>query len=167
MVCEIAANAMYFTGNIDNESAHQFVYYLRELETRYSDKQNKNITLYLCSDGGRVTSALRMYDILNQSSLNVTVVCEGYVASSGTIVMLGAKRRLCTAHTNFLIHPISSGNDGTLAYLKSNIKFLDTLDDIVCSIYNKHTFITRTMIDVETFLTAEQAKQYALIDEVI
>lgn len=166
-LCDITGNEIFFTGDIQDDSAHVFVRKLRELEKEYIDKYDKNIILYLNSFGGSCTSGLRMYEALRKTTLNIVALAEGYVASSGTIVLLGCATRKATRYTQFLVHPISGGNYNTLPNNRSYLKFMENINDIYLEIYKEHTSITSTMMEVETYLTATQAKELNLIQEII
>lgn len=158
---------LYFTGDIDETSAYRFMYLLHEIEKSKSDYVDKTCNLYLTSNGGSCTSGLLMYDALRSSSLDITVIASGFIASSATIVILGSDKRKCTANTNFLVHSLSTCVSGTLAYVKSNVAHSEMLFQQFVDIYSKHTKITKDMMQQETFLSAKQALDLQLVTEVL
>ena len=166
-ICEIKGTDLYFTGEIHLESAHTFVSNLRQLENRLSDCIDKSINLYLCSDGGEIPSALRMYDVMKASSLNVTVIVEGICSSAATYLLCIGKVK-AYPNTSFLIHPLRGHTNGTLAEGKSVINWYESLADRMLNIYKgKTSKITLEMINAETYLTVSEAKDIGLVDEVL
>lgn len=160
-------NNIYFTGHIDTVSCHNFIKLLHEIEKDRRDLNDKSCTLYLNSDGGLCTASLLMYDALRSSSLDITVVALGFVASSATIVMLGSDKRMCTTNTTFLVHSIYSYINGALPYVKSNVAYSEMLFSKFVDIYSKHTKVTKEMLQEETFLSAKQALDLQLVNEVM
>lgn len=158
---------LYFTGSIDETSAYRFMYLLHEIEKSRRDYVDKTCNVYLTSNGGSCTSGLLMYDALRRSSLDITVIASGFIASSATIVMLGSDKRKCTANTNFLVHSISTWVSGTVAFVKSNVAHSEMLFQQFVDIYGKHSKITKDMMQQETFLSSKQALDLQLVTEVL
>lgn len=166
-IVERQDNKLYFTGRINEVSAYRFLYLLHEIEKSKRDYVDKTCTLYLTSTGGECSSGLLMYDALRSSSLDITVITSGFIASAATIVMLASDKRKCTSNTNFLVHSIWSNVYGALPYVKSNLSYSEMLEQQFVDIYSKHTKITKDMMQQETFLSAKQALDLQLVTEVL
>lgn len=166
-VIERLDNNLYFTGEIDATSAHKFRYLLHEIEKERRDLTDKGCTIYINSNGGSCTAGLLMYDALRNSSLDITLIASGFVASSATIVMLGSDKRKCTANTTFLVHNLSTYVSGTLSYVRSNVAYSEMLLQQFSDIYSKYTKITKNTLEQETFLNAKQALDLQLVTEIM
>jgi|SanBayMetagenome_1026888.scaffolds.fasta_scaffold12432_2 ATP-dependent protease ClpP protease subunit len=157
-IVEIQDGNLYFTGDIDDKSAYRFMYLLHEIEKSKRDYVDKTCKLYLTSNGGHCTSGLLMYDVLRNSSLDITVIASGVISSTAIIPLLGTDKRKCTSNTNFMIQSASTWVSSTF----SEMLFQQFVD-----IYSKHTKITKDMMQEEIFFGAKQALDLQLVNEVL
>jgi len=166
---DLKGNSLYFSGNINESSAHDFVIKLKELEYSIQDKQSKECNLYLSSPGGSVVSGIRMYEALKLFKGKITCYTEGFVASMGIIVMCGATCVKCSPLTTFLIHQTTSWFDGKFHDNKAFLNWVETCLNYMVDIYNKKTKgkVTAEMLKDEVYLTAQQALDLGLVDEIL
>lgn len=139
-----------------------------------SKDPKKNITLYINSPGGVLTSALAIYDTIQYVKSPVSTVCVG-MAASGAAVLLGAGskgKRLALPNSEILLHQVAvSGVSGQAVEIEIAAKQIIKLKEKVNKILAKHTGQPLNKITMDTdrdfYLSAEEAKDYGLIDEVL
>ena len=166
---DLIDKSLYFTGHINLSSAHDFIIKLHELEDFIQGKEDKQINLYLSSQGGDVASGLRMYESLKFFKGEVICYAEGHVASSAVTVMCGASKVISRPLTTFLIHQITTWLDGKFYDNKAVFTWHEAYQNIIADIYSKKTNdkVTASMLKEETYLTAEQARELGLVNEII
>jgi len=110
-----------------------------------------------------------MYETLKLFPYRVNCYYEGHIASAATIAMCGASKIITTPYTTFLLHELSADFGSKHTVNKSIIGWHDTLMGYVADIYSKKTNgkITQDSLKEEIFLTSEQAKDIALVDQII
>ena len=153
---------LYFTGNINSESAHKFCYELRKIEIA-----EKRVTIFLQTTGGCCASALRMYDTLINFKYNSEIICTGWVASSGTLFMLAANKIKATVNTFFLLHQFSSEFNNVHINNKAQLKYEEKLMNVILDIYKTKTNITISDLEFDTYLNTIDALKLNLINEII
>lgn len=139
-----------------------------------SKDPQKDIKLYINSPGGVLTSALAVYDTMQYIKCPVSTVCIGS-AASGAAVLLGAGvkgKRFALPNAQILLHQVAvSGVSGEAVEVEIAAKQIIKLKGKVNKILAKHTGQTLEKIEKDTdrdfYLSAEEAKEYGLIDEVI
>jgi len=139
-----------------------------------SKDPNKDIQLYINSPGGVLTSALAIYDTMQYVKCPVSTVCIGS-AASGAAVLLGAGakgKRFSLPNAQILLHQVAvSGVSGEAVEVEIAAKQIIKLKEKVNKILAKHTGQPLEKIEKDTdrdfYLSAEEAKNYGLIDEVI
>lgn len=134
----------------------------------------KDITLYVNSPGGNVTSAMAIYDTIQYVKPDVSTVCVGMAASAAALILTaGTKnKRFSLPNTKIMIHqPIVSGMEGQVTDIEIHAKELLRTKKQLNEILAKHTGqkVARINVDVERdyFMTAKEAKNYGLIDTII
>ena len=137
-----------------------------------SEDPDKDIMLYINSPGGLVTAGLAIYDTMQYLRCEVATVCMGQASSMGAFLLAaGAKgKRYCLPHSRVMIHQPLAGFSGQATdidiHAREILKTRDTLNGLLA----KHTgqTIERIRHDTErdNFMSAHQAKEYGLIDEV-
>jgi ATP-dependent Clp protease protease subunit len=166
---DLIGNSLYFTGHINQSSAHEFTIKLQQLEDSIQGKEDKQVNLYLSSQGGDVASGFRMYESLKFFEGEVICYPEGFVASSAVTVMCAASKVISSPLTTFLIHQITTWVDGKFYDNKAVFNWHEAYQNIIADIYSKKTNgkVTASMLKEETYLTAEQARELGLVDEII
>ena len=138
-----------------------------------SEEPEKDIMIYINSPGGHVTAGLAIYDTMQYVRCDVATICMGQAASMGAFLLAaGTKgKRYCLPHSRVMIHQPLAGFQGQATdidiHAREILKTRDTLNELL----SKHTGQPVTKIKEDTerdyFMSAEQAKEYGLVDEVI
>lgn len=138
-----------------------------------SENPNKEISLYINSPGGVVTSGLAMYDTMQYVRPDISTICVGLAASAGSLLLAaGTKgKRFSLPHSNIMIHQPSGGFQGQATDIEIHAKEILRTRDRLNNIYVRHTGQElKTIADAmerDRFMTPEEAKNFGLIDEVI
>ena len=139
-----------------------------------SEDPGKPISLYINSPGGSVTSALSMYDAMQYVSAEVSTICLGMAASGGSLLLTGGAQGLRMALPNSLIlihQPWSGGMQGKASELEVHAREILRQRDLLVQIYARHSGRSAEQValdmDRDNFMTAEQALQWGLIDQIV
>lgn len=163
-------NIIFLGTPIDDQIANLIVAQLLFLE---AEDPEKDINLYINSPGGSVTAGLAIYDTIQFIRPDVTTICVGMCASMGALLLTaGAKgKRFALPNSRILIHQPSGGMQGQATDVRIHAEELIRIRELTSQILSKHTGQDLETIerDVERdrYLSAIQAKEYGLIDEVI
>ena len=155
---------------VNDTTASLIVAQLLYLEAQDPDK---DIQFYINSPGGSVTAGMAIYDTMQYIKCDVSTICIGMAASMGAFLLSsGAKgKRLALPNAEIMIHQPSAGTQGQITDMALHLKRLETIKKRV-----NHIMAGNTGKDVETvtadcerdnFMTAEEAREYGLIDKVI
>jgi ATP-dependent Clp protease protease subunit len=154
---------------IDDDVANGVTAQLLFLE---SEDPDKDITLYINSPGGSVTAGLAIYDTMQYVRCNVATVCTGQAASMGAVLLAaGAKgKRAALPNSRIMIHQPLGGARGQARDMKIQVAEMARLEKVLYEILAKATGHSYERIekdcDRDNFMSALEAKQYGLIDEV-
>jgi ATP-dependent Clp protease, protease subunit len=138
-----------------------------------SENPKKEISLYINSPGGVVTSGLAMYDTMQYIRPEIATVCVGLAASAGSLLLTAGRKgkRYSLPNSNIMIHQPSGGYQGQAADIEIHAKEILKTRDRLNKIYVKHTGQELSKIenamDRDRFMTPEEAKDFGLIDEVV
>ncbi len=138
-----------------------------------SENPDKDIYMYINSPGGVVTSGLAIYDTMQYIRPDVATLCVGQAASMGSLLLTaGAKgKRYALPNARIMIHQPSGGFQGQATDIEIHAKEILELKDRLNKLYVKHTGKALSVIEKnmerDNFMTAEMAKSFGLIDEVI
>jgi ATP-dependent Clp protease protease subunit len=163
-------NIIFLGTPIDDQIANLIVAQLLFLE---AEDPEKDINLYINSPGGSVTAGLAIYDTMQFIRPDVTTICVGMCASMGALLLTaGAKgKRFALPNSRILIHQPSGGMQGQATDVRIHAEELIRIRELTSEILARHTGQDMETIerDVERdrYLSAIQAKEYGLIDEVI
>ncbi|AHD06646.1 ATP-dependent Clp protease proteolytic subunit ClpP [Paenibacillus larvae subsp. larvae] len=155
---------------IDDDVANLVIAQLLFLSAQDADK---DIHLYINSPGGSVTAGLGIYDTMQYIKPDVSTICVGMAASMGSLLLTaGAKgKRFALPNSEVMIHQPLGGVRGQAADIKIHADWILKTRKKLNEIYVHHTGQTYDKIDKDTdrdnFLSALDAKEYGLIDEVI
>lgn len=161
---------IFLGGPIDDNVANLVVAQLLFLE---SEDPDKDIYLYINSPGGVVTAGLAIYDTMQYIKPDVSTICIGQAASMGSLLLAaGAKgKRYALPLARIMIHQPLGGAQGQSTDIQIQAKEILRLREVGNEILMKHTGQSRDKIIQDTerdnFMSAEEAKAYGLIDEVI
>jgi len=155
---------------IDDDVANIVIAQLLFLE---SEDPDKDISIYVNSPGGSVTSGLAIYDTMQYVKASVSTICLGQAASMAAVLLAsGAKgKRFAVPNARIMIHQLSGGFSGQASDIeiqaREALRLKKTLDEILA----KHTGQPIDRISKDTdrdyFMSPDEAKSYGLIDEVI
>ena len=138
-----------------------------------SENPSKEVSLYINSPGGVVTSGLAMYDTMQYVRPDISTICVGLAASAGSLLLAaGAKgKRFSLPHSNIMIHQPSGGFQGQATDIEIHAKEIIKTRDRLNKIYVRHTGQElKTIEDAmerDRFMTPGEAKDFGLIDQVI
>lgn len=161
---------IFLVGPIDDHMANLVVAQLLFLE---AENPEKDISLYINSPGGVVTSGLAIYDTMQFIKPDVSTICTGQACSMGSfLLMAGAKgKRFALPNSRVMIHQPSGGAQGQATDIEIHAREILDLRKRLNALYAQHTGqpVERIELDMERdrFLSAEAAKEYGLIDQVI
>jgi len=133
----------------------------------------KDINLYINSPGGAVTAGLAIYDTMQFVTCDVTTYCMGIAASMGAVLLAaGAKgKRYALPNSDIMIHQVSGGAQGQASDVERQVEFMFKLKKRLNRILSHHTGkpieIVEKDADRDYYMTAQEAKDYGLVDEVI
>ncbi|MCD6574846.1 ATP-dependent Clp endopeptidase proteolytic subunit ClpP [Candidatus Aerophobetes bacterium] len=133
----------------------------------------KDIHLYINSPGGIVTAGLAIYDTMQYVKPDVSTICIGQAASAAALLLAaGTKgKRFALPNANILIHQPMGGASGQATDIGIQARQILRLKDRINEILVKHTGQTKKKIEKDTdrdfYMTAQEAKEYGIIDEVI
>ncbi|MBX9910395.1 MAG: ATP-dependent Clp protease proteolytic subunit [Beijerinckiaceae bacterium] len=161
---------IFLTGPVEDYSASLIVAQLLFLE---AENPKKEISFYINSPGGVVTSGMSIYDTMQFIRCPVTTLCVGQAASMGSLLLTaGAKdMRFALPNARIMVHQPSGGFQGQVTDILIHAREVESLKRRLNEIYVKHT--GRSYEDIEAalerdnFMTAEAARDFGLIDKVI
>ncbi|HYD53064.1 MAG TPA: ATP-dependent Clp endopeptidase proteolytic subunit ClpP [Gemmatimonadaceae bacterium] len=160
-----------FLGTPINDDVANIV--IAQLLFLQADNPDRDIFLYINSPGGSVSAGLAIYDTMQHVKAPVNTICMGLAASMGSFLLAAGRKgkRSALPHSRIMIHQPSGGAQGTAADIEVQAKEILYLRRQLNDLYAKHT--TRPIEQIERdmerdkFMSAEEAKEYGLIDSVI
>jgi ATP-dependent Clp protease protease subunit len=138
-----------------------------------SEDPDKDIQLYINSPGGSITAGMAIYDTMQYIKPDVSTICVGMAASMGAFLLLsGAKgKRYALPNSEIMIHQPLGGMRGQASDIKIHadriIKIKDTLNSIISEKTGQPIAKVEQDTDRDNFMTAEDAKAYGIIDDII
>lgn len=161
---------VFLGGEVDDITANLVVAQMLFLE---ADDPDKDILLYINSPGGVITSGMAIYDTMQYVKCDVSTICVGMAASMGAVLLAaGAKgKRKCLPNSEVMIHQPSGGTRGQATDIRIQAERMQKTKEMLNRILSERTGqpLSKVEVDVERdhFLTAEEAKAYGIIDEII
>ncbi|CUN53685.1 ATP-dependent Clp endopeptidase proteolytic subunit ClpP [Mitsuokella jalaludinii] len=161
---------IFLGGPIDDAVANTVVAQLLFLE---SEAPDKDIHLYINSPGGVVTAGLAIYDTMQYIKPDVSTICIGQAASMGALLLTaGAKgKRYALPNARIMIHQPLGGAQGQSTDIQIQAREIQRIREVINDILVESTGKDRETVVQDTerdnFMTAEEAKAYGLVDEVI
>ena len=161
---------IFLTGVIeDNVSSFIFA----QLLFLESENPNKDISFYINSSGGAVTSGLAIYDTMQYIKPDITTVCIGQAASMGSLLLAaGSKnKRYALPHSRIMVHQPSGGVEGQASDIQIHANEILTIRKKLNEIYVQHTGQNikkiEEYLDRDSFMGPEEAKDFGLIDKIV
>ena len=161
---------IFLVGGVNDAVASVICAQLLFLE---SENPSKDISFYINSPGGVVTSGLAIYDTMQYIRPDVSTVCVGQAASMGSLLLgAGAKgKRFCLPNARIMLHQPSGGTQGQAADIEIQAREILNLRQQLNEIYAHHTGQALDVIEAtmerDKFMSPDQAKSFGLIDEVV
>lgn len=155
---------------IDDRIANVIIAQLLYLESEDPDKE---ISLYINSPGGVITSGLAIFDTMNHVKSSVSTICLGQAASMGAFLLSSGEkgRRFSLPHSRIMVHQPLGGAQGQATDIEIQAKEILRMRDVINEILAKNTGQPIEKIaqdtDRDRFMTAHEAKEYGLVDQVM
>ena len=161
---------IFLTGVIEDNVSSLICAQLLFLE---SENPNKDISFYINSSGGAVTSGLAIYDTMQYIKPDITTVCIGQAASMGSLLLAaGSKnKRYALPHSRIMVHQPSGGVEGQASDIQIHANEILTIRKKLNEIYVHHTGQNikkiEEYLDRDSFMGPEEAKDFGLIDKIV
>lgn len=161
---------IFLDGPIHDASANLIVMKLLYLQ---SENRHQDIHLYVNSPGGSVTATMAIYDTMQFLDCDVATYCVGLAASGGAVLVAGGKKgkRFALPHSKMMIHQPYGEVGGQVSDIAIQAADILSTRDVLNDILAKHTGQPIDVIakdtDRDRFMTAPEAKEYGLVDEVV
>ncbi len=161
---------IFLTGQINDNIASLVTAQLLFLE---AEDPKKEIYLYINSPGGLVTAGLGIYDTMQYVKPDISTLCIGQAASMGSFLLAaGTKgKRFSLPNSRIMVHQPSAGFQGQATDIEIHAKEVLSLKKRLNEIYSKHTGKSvediKSALERDNFMTADSAKNFGLIDEVV
>ncbi len=161
---------IFLNNEVNDDVASLVVSQLLYLESQDS---TKDINLYINSPGGSVSAGFAIYDTMNYIKCDVSTICMGLAASMGAFLLAGGTKgkRMALPNAEIMIHQPSGGAKGQETEIRivaeQILKTRKQLNKILAENTGKPLEIIEQDTERDNYMTAEEAKEYGLIDEVI
>jgi len=161
---------IFLTGGVNDDVSSVICAQLLFLE---SENPSKDISFYINSPGGIVTSGLAIYDTMRYIRPEVSTVCIGQAASMGSLLLCAgtAGKRYALPNARVMIHQPSGGAQGQATDIEIQAREILKIRARLNDIYVEHTGqdldVIEKAVERDNFLNAEEAKDFGLIDEVV
>jgi len=161
---------IFVVGPIEDYMANVIIAQILFLE---SEDPKKDISIYINSPGGSVTSGMAIYDTMQFCKPDISTLCIGQAASMGAILLAGGakKKRFALANSRVMIHQPLGGFQGQSTDIQIHAKEIQKVRENLNSILSKHTGNDINKISKDTdrdnFMNAKEAQDYGIIDNVL
>ncbi len=161
---------IFLGGPIVDQVANSIIAQLLFLD---HEDTKKDIKLYLNTPGGSVTAGLAIYDTMQHVKSPVSTICIGMAASMGAVLLAAGQKgkRFTLPNSEILLHQVMGGAEGQASEVEIAAKQIIKIKEKINQILAKHTGQKLDKIERDTdrdfYLTAQEAKDYGLIDEII
>jgi ATP-dependent Clp protease, protease subunit len=154
---------------IDSDLANAIIAQMLFLE---ADDPETDITMYINSPGGSVSDCLAMYDTMNYIKPDIATVCIGKAASAGAFLLAAGTvgKRRALINSRIMMHQVSAGTSGNIQDIQIHVKEFENANNVFLNEIAKITGKSREEIQKDLnrdyYMSAEEAKEYGIIDEV-
>jgi len=161
---------IFLGGPINDQVANSVIAQLLFLE---HEDPKKDIKLYVNSPGGVVTAGMAIYDTMQYIKPDVSTICVGMAASMGAVLLVAGKKgkRFALPNSEILLHQVLGGVEGQAVEVEIAARQILKIKDKLNQILAKHTGQPMSKIEKDTdrdfYLSASEAKEYGIIDEII
>ena len=160
---------VFLNGEIDNNVANIIVAQLIYLEGK---NPNKDIFLYINSPGGSVSAGMAIYDTMKYIKCDVSTICIGLAASMGAFLLAGGTKgkRFALPNSEIMIHQPLGGAQGQASDIQIQANHIQKIKNNINRILSENTGKPIEIIEKDTdrdnYMSAEEAKEYGVIDEI-
>ena len=161
---------VFVTGPIEDYMASVITAQLLYLE---AENPKKEISMYINSPGGVVSSGLAIYDTMQYIKPEVSTLCIGQAASMGSLLLAAGEKnkRFALPNSRIMVHQPSGGFQGQASDIERHAKEIISLRSRLNEIYVNHTGkdlkTIESALDRDTFMTSDDAKKFGLIDKIV
>lgn len=161
---------IFVSGQVEDQMATIIVAQLLFLE---AENPKKDIAMYINSPGGVVSSGLAIYDTMQYVRPKIATVCIGQAASMGAMLLAGGEKgmRKTLPNSRIMLHQPSGGFQGQASDIALHAKEIQAIKKRLNQIYVDHTDKTlkevEEALDRDNFMTAEQAKDWGIVDDIV
>lgn len=161
---------VFLGGPIMDSVANNIIAQLLFLE---HEDPKKDIQMYLNTPGGSVTAGMAIYDTMQYIKPAVSTICVGIAASMGAVLLAAGRkgRRFALPNSEIMLHQVMGGAEGQATEIEITARQIVKIKDKINQILMKHTGQKKATIERDTdrdfYLTAEEAKKYGLVDEIV
>jgi len=161
---------IFITGPVEDYGASLITAQLLFLE---AENPKKEISMYINSPGGYVTAGLGIYDTMQYIRPKIQTLCVGQASSAASLLLCAGNpgERYCLPNSRVLVHQPSASYYGQAADIARHAQEIVKLKRRLNEIYSKHTGqpveAVEKMLDRDTYLTAEEAKAFGLVDKIL
>ena len=161
---------IFLTGEVNDQVSALICAQMLFLE---SENPKKDISFYVNSPGGVVTSGLAMYDTMQYIRPDVSTVCTGQAASMGSLLLAAgaAGKRYALPHARIMVHQPHGGARGQAADIEIQAREILRLRSMLNEIFVRHTGqklnVIEKAMDRDNFMSAEEAQKFGLVDHVV
>ena len=161
---------IFLTGPVTDMNANTIIAQLLFLASKDHEKE---IQLYINTPGGSVTAGLAIYDTMQYIKCPVATICFGLAGSMGAVLLASGERgkRFALPNSEVLLHQVAGGAQGQASEIEITAKQIIKIKNKLNNILAKHTGKPLEKIENDTdrdfYLTAQEAKEYGIIDQVI
>ena len=161
---------IFLAGAINDDVANLIIAQMIFLENQ---DEKKDIRLYINSPGGVVTAGLAIYDTMQFVKPDVSTICLGMAASMGAVLLAGgaAGKRMALPNAEVMIHQVLGGAEGQASDIEISARHILKMKDTLNTILATHTNQKKEKVEKDTdrdyYMSAGEAKEYGIIDQVI
>ena len=161
---------IFLGGPIDDNVANLIMAQLLFLD---SEDNKKDISIYINSPGGSVTAGMAIYDTMQYVGSDVATICIGQAASAAAVLLAAGKKgkRFALPNARVMIHQVMGGAEGQATDIEIQTREIMRIKKAINEVMARHTGKSIDTIEKDTdrdyYLSANEAKKYGLIDEVI
>jgi len=161
---------IFLTGPVTDDNANTIIAQMLFLASQDAEKE---IQLYINTPGGSVTAGLAIYDTMQYVKCPVATICFGLAASMGAVLLASGEKgkRFALPNSEVLLHQVAGGAQGQATEIEITAKQIIKIKNKLSKILADHTGQSLKKVETDTerdfYLTAQEAKEYGLIDQVI
>lgn len=176
--CYTIDNNIYFNDDISMETVTVLNKEIRNIQNKLliqSIKFNINppppIKLHITSYGGSIHAAFSVIACIKSSKVPIHTICDGYVASAGTLISVCGSKRFIHRHSNMLIHELRSSLWGKFSEIEGEVENLKKMMNKIKDIYVEHSKLKKKNLDdilkKDQDFDADECLKYGLVDEIL